>query len=541
MKKVGWVQVSSRRGQGHKWRGSLLFGAFLGFLLFLPQEAAAQEDRGRQRSLSEDLQLFSQVLNQIRVNHPDSVDLHTLVLAAIQGMVEAADPHSWVIPSMRMDPEKEEALRQGRHIYLPVRFEFMGGSPMVVAVDPGTQASQEDIYPGDVLLKVNGVPVMARNSEELAIQLSGPEDEALELTLERWGLDGSRIVLRRLVPRDRPGGGTAVPGSTLLQDGIGYVRVMTFDHPEVAEHLRNRLEYLKDEGMRGLVLDLRDNPGGVLDQASEVAGLFLPRGEIVYTSEGRREELVDTIRVTRSFFRREERYPVAILVNAGTASAAEVVAAAIQDHDRGVVVGRPTFGKALIVSPFIMSDGSVLMLVVGNVRTPCGRLIQRPYRDVPISRYWALAGLDPDTTQLPSCKSDAGRTLFGGGGIHPDLLLPQAPQPPVWWTRAAEKNLRTRWAGSFVAERSSTLTSVQALLGDAEVGREVVRTFRVRSAEEGLKLDAVGEDVLLSYLLPEVARVRWGLAEAIQVSAALDPAVDLAVGAVLDLLERSGT
>lgn len=519
----------------------ILFVGVLWLLALPPGGLKGQEEILRPRSLSEDLQLFSQVLNHIRLNHPDSVDLHTLVLAAIQGMVEAADPHSWVIPSVRLDPEKEEALRQGRHIFLPVRFEFLGEAPLVVSVGPGTDAARKDIFPGDVLLAVNGMPVTAGSSEELAIALSGPENEELELALERWRLDGSRSLLTRSVRRDRVGNGAAVFGAALLDGRVGYVRVLTFDHPEVADQLEAELGRLKEQGMLGLVLDLRDNPGGSLEQASNVAGVFLPRGEIVYTSEGRKKEVVDTVRVTRSFLRQEERYPVVVLVNAGTASAAELVAAALQDHDRGLVVGRPTYGKALIINPFLMSDGSVLMLVVGRVRTPCGRVIQRPYRDIPISRYRALAGQVPDTTLLPWCESDAGRILYGGGGVHPDRLLPPPPPPPVWLTRVAERNLLTRWAGSFVAERGSGLTAVRALLTEGAFGGELVGTFRAWATEEGVDLDAVEDDRLLAYLLPEVARVRWGLAEAIEMSAALDPEVAEAAREVLKGPNGSGS
>ena len=142
-----------------------------------------------------------------------------------------------------------------------------------------------------------------------------------------------------------------------------------------------------------------------------------PAGTLIYTSEGRKKDATDTVRVKRSFFRHEERYPLVVLINGGTASAAELVAGALQDHDRAIIVGRPSFGKALLMKPIRLTDGSVLMLVVGHVRTPCGRVIQRSYRGLALRDYYTRALAPRDTAGLPSCRTDAGRTVFGGGGI----------------------------------------------------------------------------------------------------------------------------
>src|SRR3982750_232022 len=159
----------------------------------------------------------------------------------------------------------------------------------------------------------------------------------------------------------------------------------------------------------------RAAPGARVAEAAHGAGEFLPRGAIVYTSEGRKPEITDTGRVKRSFFRSERRYPIVVMVNAGTASASELVAGALQDHDRALIVGRPTFGKSLLMRGFPMSDGSLLMLVVGPVRSPCGRVVQRQYRSITRRGYYRMARADRDTTGRPSCKTDAGRTVYGGG------------------------------------------------------------------------------------------------------------------------------
>ena len=416
--------------------GALRLAFLLGALL-APVAAAAQERPIRPRTTAEDLQMFSQVLNQIRVNHPDSVDMHRLFMAAVEGMVLAVDPHSYVLPATRLSPERERALREGRLVPIPVAFRYVGGAPVVVAVKPGLGASQPDILPGDELLSADGAPITAQSPEELDIVLAGERGTTVTLRFERRRVDGSLVQIDRVVQRERAGASSAV-AAFLLGDGVGYVRLVTFANEQTAADLHEALLRLEQAGMSRLLLDLRDNGGGLVDEAAEVAAEFLPRGAIVYTQDGRKPELIDTVRVERSRRSAERRYPVAVLVNRGTASAAELVAGALQDHDRALVIGRTTFGKALVMQGFPLTDGSLVMLVVGRLRTPCGRDIQRPYRTVTTRNYYRGTAEERRLADLPTCRSASGRTLHGGGGIHPDVPLEEAPTPhasprrPTW-------------------------------------------------------------------------------------------------------------
>src|SRR5581483_10808099 len=178
---------------------------------------------------------------------------------------------------------------------------------------------------------------------------------------------------------------------------------------KVADDLHAALGRLESSGMRRLVLDLRGNGGGRVDEAKRIAGEFLPRGAVLYTAAGRKADVTDTGRVQRSFWRSERRYPIVVLVDNGTASAAELVAGALQDHDRALIVGRTTFGKSLLMRMFPLTDGSLMSLVVGVLRTPCGRAIQREYHSESRRAYYLEAGQTPNSDR-PSCKTDAGRT-----------------------------------------------------------------------------------------------------------------------------------
>jgi len=245
---------------------------------------------------------------------------------------------------------------------------------------------------------------------------------------------------------------------------------------------------------------------------------------VVYTADGRKPEITDTGRVKRSFWGSERRYPIVVMVNAGTASASELVAGALQDHDRAIIAGRPTFGKSLLMRGFPMSDGSVLVLVVGHVRTPCGRIVQRQYRSISRREYYRLARAERDTTGRPACRTDAGRTVYGGGGIYPDVPLSDRPPQPRWAGRIDEQQLPMTWSGGYVDAHASTLTSLDAFAG-ATLPSAVLADFRAFSSKQGVVIPADGDAQLQDILLQNIAYARWGSEGAYRVVAQRDRAV----------------
>ena len=466
----------------------------------------------RKPTVAEDLQMFSQVLNQIRVNHPDSIDTHSLFMAAVQGMVTAADPHSYVIPAVRLDPAKEEAFREGRLHPVPISFRFVGRDPVVVSVATGSRASKQDILPGDELVAIDGRPVAAESAIELEITLAGARGSSVALSFERRRLDGTAARVDRVVQREKYEEATALPAAFMLDQQTGYVRVTTFANDRVADELHSALERLENAGMRRLVLDLRDNGGGSVQQAARIAGEFLPSGTLVYTTEGKKREVAATGRVSRSFWRSERRYPIVLLVNAGTASASELVAGALQDHDRALIVGRPTFGKALVMGGFPLTDGSVFVLVIGHVKTPCGRVVQRQYREITRRDYYRLAAAERDTAGRPSCRTSGGRTVYGGGGIYPDVLLPELEHVPLWLARAREQDLLVKWVNRFLGANAAQFPSVEALVATTSPGAPALADFRAFAAAEGVPIpDGPDADAAAGRaLLRAIAQAKFG-------------------------------
>jgi carboxyl-terminal processing protease len=485
----------------------------------------------RRRTAYEDLQMFSQVLNQIRTNHPDSLDTHELMMAAIQGMIHAADPHSYVIPAIRLDPSKEAQFTAGRLHPVPILFEYLSGSAVVVSVAAGSHARRLDILPGDELVAVDGKLLTAESPLELEFLLSGPKGSSVSLTFERRRLDGSLARLERLVRRERVEEASAIPAAVMLDSATGYVRITTFTGEEVASDLHAALQRLEGAGMRRLVLDLRDNGGGSVDEAARVAGEFLPRGRIVYTATGRKAELADTGRVQRSFWRSEKRYPIVVMINAGTASASELVAGALQDHDRALIYGSPSFGKSLMMRGFPLTDGSIIVLVVGHVQTPCGRVIQRQYRTIRRRDYYRQAGVAADTAGRPSCQTTSGRTVYGGGGIFPDVVAEAAHSAPRWMSLVEERGITLDWIGAFVSGNPALFSSLDAFASTRSLPAAALESFRSFADGRGVPIpsDADAERVLQPYLLRAAASAKWGDEGSYLMTARLDPEVQRAV------------
>lgn len=496
--------------------------------------AAQESPAPARRSVYDDLQMFSQVLNQIRVNHADSIDVHELFMAAIQGMVRAADPHSFVLVARRDVSERERQLRDGKLHPVAIEFEFVRGAPLVVTLVPGSRAAGLDIIPGDELVAIDGAPVRAQGSAELEIELAGPRGSSVTLAFDRRRTDGSLAHLERKVKRERIEEMSAVVAPLMLDSRTGYVRIASFLSATVAEDLRDALSKLERRGMERLVLDLRDNGGGAVGQAASVAGEFLPTGTTIFTTEGRKADVIDTGLVKRSFWKAEKRYPIVVLVNDGTASAAELLAGALQDHDRGLVVGVPTFGKSLIMRPFPLADGSIILLVVGRLRTPCGRLIQRPYRDVTIREYFRTAGAAPDTTGLPSCRTSGGRTVYGGRGILPDVVLPEPPPRPLWLSRLFEDDLPLQWVGGYVAEHRAALGSLDTFELNPRLPSDPATDFRAFATQRGVDIPRTPEadETLRGVIFVQLALSAFGVEGWYRIAARLDPDVAAAAAAL---------
>ncbi len=368
-----------------------------------------------QDSLSLQYESFTTALAAIESDYVGEVDSERLVYRSISGMLQRLDPHSSF-----MDPRSYARLRErqeGRYYGLGISINVIDGDITVLKIFEGSPAFRKGLRRGDVIARIEGVDAPG-SSEEAVTKLRGPRGSTVRISIRRRGYDE---LIDLEVERDEITIQT-VQGAFMLDDEIGYVRLRDFSETSSSE-LRSALRKLDDLGMARLVLDLRDNPGGPLDQAIRVSNEFLPKGDLIVYTRGRVQNS------DQDYHAREDGghldVPLVVLVNRNSASASEIVSGAIQDHDRGLVVGETTFGKALVQSVYRVSQEAGLALTTARYHTPSGRMIQRPWDEV-FDEYltYSLRDQTPADHDISERRlTDSGREVFGGGGIEPDHFI----------------------------------------------------------------------------------------------------------------------
>ncbi|MEW6320939.1 MAG: S41 family peptidase [Acidobacteriota bacterium] len=372
------------------------------------RSALATEDR-----LPEHYRAFTAALSAIQEGYAEPVESDRLVYSAINGMLQTLDPHSSF-----MDPRTYAQMRErqeGRYYGLGITIQAVDGDITAVRIFEGSPAYQQGIRRGDVIARIEDEVTKGWTTDQAVRKLRGPRGTYVQIGIRRKGLDD---LLPIRVMRDEisiP----AVAAAFMAQPGTGYVRVDDFaEHTD--EELADAIETLRSKGMARLVLDLRNNPGGQLDQAIRMANRFLPRGSLVVYTRGRVPNADQDYRASEE---PTHTQPLIVLVNRNSASASEIVAGALQDYDRALVVGETTFGKALVQSVYRVSEGAGLALTTARYYTPSGRLIQRPW-DGTFDEYYTYALQDQSAAREPSAEqlkyTAGGRKVYSGGGIEPD-------------------------------------------------------------------------------------------------------------------------
>ncbi len=387
----------------------LVFCGFLGALFGQKVSPAAP---GSDADVKDSLRTFTQVYNIVEQNYAEPVNPDKAIYnGAIPGMLRVLDPHSNFF-----DPKSYALLREeqrGKYYGVGMTVGPRNNKVIVIAPFVGTPAYRAGIRPGDVIIAVDGKPTDNLTTSEVAEMLKGPKGTTVRITILREGSDKPLdfSVVRDEIPR------ASVDLHFMIRPGIGYMHISGFNETTDAE-VSQALQQFGD--LKGLVLDLRQNPGGLLSEGVGVADKFLKKGQVIVSHHGR----ASAEKVYRaSHGNGGKDYPLVVLVNRGTASAAEIVAGAIQDHDRGLVVGENTFGKGLVQTVYPLSENTGLALTTAKYYTPSGRLIQRDYTGLSLYDYYYNKadenGIGPHEVKL----TDSGRTVYGGGGITPDVKV----------------------------------------------------------------------------------------------------------------------
>ena len=487
-----------------------------------PGAAAAQV------SSYEYLQAFSSVLNFVRLNYVDSVGYAELVRAAIEGTLSSLDPHSRFVSAQEW--ARKSALERGELAIPGLIIADVDSSVVVLSVYGKSPAERAGVQPGDRVVRVADTTVAGQRAESVELRLAGNEGSRVRVSLERGSRlepDTFTVNLKREFPRD-----FSVASWTMLDSVTGYVRLSEFGE-RASNQLRDALRELRGRRARQLILDLRGNPGGIVTEAVDIAALFLDRGAIVFRTRGRKRSVDEDYATKRDG---EFNQPLIILIDEGSASASEALAGSLQDNDRALILGRRSFGKALMQTVFMVPPtNDNVWLTIGRVITPSGRIIQRRYKGLLYEQYRALAGQEgaaEDTARIYLTRNR--RPVRGGGGIVPDVPVPPEPDLPVWWTIASDSGFLEAIADSVAHTLKPDPVARAEWRRDPELwNRTLVAPFlsRVRAR---LRVPAVTtaelERMIGRMLATRAAEVRWGEAAATELWLSSDPDVRAAVG-----------
>ena len=466
---------------------------------------------------------------------PTVCGTESLVYGSIDGMLRTLDPHSNFFSPREFARlrERQEGFYYGIGISI---VEVPGEGVTVASLFEGSPAYRAGIRRGDVIARVGTEDATGWSTDEVVAKVKGPKGTTVDLSMRRPGVEG---LIDLTVERDEIKIAT-VRTAFMIAPGTGYVRLQDFSETTNAE-LGVALEGLKEEGMERLVLDLRDNPGGPLDQAIAVSNRFLERGDMIVSTKGRIPNSNEEYRATRQGGYTDS--PMIVLVNRQSASASEIVAGAMQDHDRALVVGEATFGKALVQSVYPISNGAGLALTTGRYYTPSGRMIQRPW-DGSFDEYLTYAQREQDPTRAHAPEdlrfTDGNRKVYSGGGIEPDRFLagPVEGFNPTRFSRLlAGRQAFVGFAERFTAEgdprpgaRSARHTVAPGwVLTDAIVQefREYLTDQQVRIDEPAFTKDL---DFIKAMIRFEVDVDLFGIAEARRNLTKVDPQAQAALG-----------
>ena len=447
---------------------------------------------------------YNEAIAAISVEYAGDIDYEKATQAAIQGMLSTLDPHSMYFPYNEFKKLKED--QDSRFYGIGVTIVQHRDGVYIQSAVEGTPAGRLGLRYGDRILEVDGKDARDWSSEQVSKTVRGGRGEPVKIKVDRAG---SQAPLEFTIIRD------AVPlpsirNAYMLRPGTGYVGLTGGFQSTSDEELREALDKLKGQGMRQVILDMRGNPGGLLNQAIDVASEFLPRGQVVVSVKGR-TEYSDQI-VYKSSGSDPEDVPLVVLINRGTASASEIVAGAIQDHDRGLIVGETSFGKGLVQHVFQLPFNTGLTLTTARYYTPSGRSLQRDYSSGSLYDYYtrhdaeetksqgsasssstslrsvdsplAQASPTPHPQNGPAVKTLAGRVFYGGGGITPDIEVKPLTFSPLRnrIAEAAFQFTRQLAAGLVPGLESYKVERVQygktAKASDYPISDRVIEAFR---------------------------------------------------------------
>ena len=472
-------------------------------------------------NLRESITKFNDVLTLTEKYYVEDVDTQKLVVSAINGMLSQLDPHSVYIPPEQLK-QVEESFR-GDFEGIGIEFQIVNDTLTVVSAISGGPSEALGIQPGDRIIKIDDNPVIGITNDDVRKKLRGKAGKEVRVTIIRVGVSKpiEYTIVRDKIPL------YSVDTHFMIDDKTGYVSVSRFAETTYDE-LLDALNDLDKKGMKQLVLDLRGNPGGYLNQAVKISDLFIDdHKKIVYT-EGRRKEFDEEYFASNPS--KFENIPLIVLINRGSASASEIVSGAIQDWDRGLIVGETSFGKGLVQRQFDLPDNSALRLTISKYYTPSGRLIQRDYKNLKDkSEYYTeldssneqegqnINHTAEQDTSKPEYKTSKGRIVYGGGGITPDYIV-KSDYMTDYTRNLLRKNVFYTFILSYIDENGESIKNkyqddLIRFKDDFKITDQMMSSFLKYAASKDVELIKKDfekdKDYIAARLKAQIARNYW--------------------------------
>lgn len=472
-------------------------------------------------NLRDSIRKFNDVLTFTEKYYVEEVDTQKLVESAINGMLNELDPHSVYIPASQFT-QVEESFR-GDFEGIGIEFQVVNDTLTVVSAISGGPSEALGILPGDRIIKIDDKSVIGITNDEVRKKLRGKAGTEVKVSIFRNG--NTKLIDFNIVRDKIPL--FSVDTHFMIDQNTGYVSVSRFSETTYNE-LLEALNDLDKNGMKQLILDLRGNPGGYLNQAVKISDLFISgKKKIVYT-EGRRKEFDEVYYASNSS--KFENIPLIIMINRGSASASEIVSGAVQDWDRGLIVGETSFGKGLVQRQFELSDNSALRLTISQYFTPSGRLIQRDYKNKKNKDDYYAEANDQDETEgdnlnhtaeqdsvKPVYKTQKGRIVYGGGGITPDYII-KSGLVTNYTQNLLRKNVFYTFILSYLDKNGNSIKNkykddLNAFSSNFTISEELLKSFidYAKSKEVNFSEDEFQKDkaYISARLKAQIARNYW--------------------------------
>jgi carboxyl-terminal processing protease len=467
---------------------------------------------------------FTKVLDVVQSNYADPVDVDkTVYQGAIPGMLRMLDPHSNFFDARQFALLRED--QRGKYYGVGMVIAPRENHTIVMSPYVGAPAYNAGIRPGDVIAKVDEKATDGLTTSEVADLLKGPKGTVVKITVSREGYTEPLIftVTRDEIPRH------SVEIAFMLKPGVGYVRLTQFNETTDRE-IADALKMLGSNSLDGLILDMRGNPGGLLNEAVAVGDMFLEKGQLIVSYHGRSapERRFVALRGNQGL-----TVPLVILVNNNSASAAEIVTGAVQDHDRGLVVGETTFGKGLVQTVTPLAENTGLALTTARYYTPSGRLIQRDYKSISLYEYHYERKVPDHPSEIR--QTDSGRQVTGGGGITPDIIV-DAPKLNKFQETLYRDEVffpGEQGVGGFTR---SYLGSKPSVTHSFEVDDHIIKEFKDYLSKHNIKYSETEYSENLDWMKrkikQEVFMSAYGTQEGFKVLLEADPQVQKAVDSI---------